>query len=255
MSNHEKLPNLHIWNSVKQTPTNFLKKIEFGYLKGKSDINPQWRLMAMTQAFGPVGHGWTYRNVRLWSEVAADGTVMAFAEVAVKTKIDGVWGEEFFGNGGSAIVEMQKGKLVAIDEGYKKAVTDALGVALKAVGVAADVYLGNYDGSKYLYNYDYAYLEQNAQPQSAENNGQHNQNNSQQSGQSKRTIHQLYQDALRAIGNTEDPDVLIKAITRFKDTQYGAGINNSCRAKADQMGWNITIPAQALSQQNSQMHH
>lgn len=84
---------------------------------------------------------------------------------------------------------------------------------------------------------------------------QQNQNNSQQSGQSKRTIHQLYQDALKAIGNTEDPDVLIKAINRFKDTQYGAGINNSCRAKADQMGWNITIPTQALSQQNSQMHH
>ncbi|GAB00756.1 MULTISPECIES: hypothetical protein [Acinetobacter] len=251
MSNKEKLPNLHIWNSVKQTPTNFLKKIEFGYLKGKSDINPQWRLMAMTQAFGPVGHGWTYRNVRLWSEVAADGTVMAFAEVAVKTKIDGVWGEEFFGNGGSAIVEMQKGKLVAIDEGYKKAVTDALGVALKAVGVAADVYLGNYDGSKYLYNYDFAYLEQNSN-ETVQNNAP---NNAQQSGQPKRTIHQLYQDALKAINNTEDPDVLVKAISRFKDTQYGTGINNSCRAKSDLMGWSINIPAHTPSQQNSQMHH
>ncbi|KJX74313.1 hypothetical protein WH42_00450, partial [Acinetobacter baumannii] len=138
MTTENSKDNLHIWNAVKQTPTNFLKKIEFGYLKGKSDINPQWRLMAMTQAFGPVGHGWTYRHVRLWSETAPDGTIMAFAEVAVKTKIDGVWGEEFFGNGGSAIVEVQKGKLVAIDEGYKKAVTDALGVAFKAIGVAAD---------------------------------------------------------------------------------------------------------------------
>ena len=62
-------------------------KIEFGYLKGKSDINPQWRLMAMTQAFGPVGHGWTYRHVRLWSETAPDGTIMAFAEVAVKPRL------------------------------------------------------------------------------------------------------------------------------------------------------------------------
>lgn len=98
--------------------------------------------------------------------------------------------------------------------------------------------------------------QQNANGQNNQRgNYQQNQNNSQQSGQSKRTIHQLYQDALKAIGNTEDPDVLIKAITRFKDTQYGAGINNSCRAKADQMGWNITIPAHALSQQNSQMHH
>ncbi|ELY5698926.1 hypothetical protein SNM00_003877, partial [Acinetobacter baumannii] len=53
MTTENSKDNLHIWNAVKQTPTNFLKKIEFGYLKGKSDINPQWRLMAMTQAFGP----------------------------------------------------------------------------------------------------------------------------------------------------------------------------------------------------------
>ena len=32
-------------------------------------------------------------------------------------------------------------------------------MAFKAVGVAADIYLGNFDGSKYLYNYDAAYHE------------------------------------------------------------------------------------------------
>lgn len=151
--------NLKVWNSVKQTPNQFLKKIGGGYLKGKSDINPQWRLMAMTQAFGMVGHGWTYRITRTWSEGAPDGTVMAFAEVAVKTKLDGEWGEEFFGIGGSTIVDKNKNGLQASDEGYKKAVTDALGVAFKAVGVAADIYLGNFDGSKYLYDYSEAYYE------------------------------------------------------------------------------------------------
>lgn len=149
--------NLEIWNKVKQPPTGALKQINFGYLKGKSDINPQWRIMAMTQAFGMVGHGWTYRIVRTWSEEAADKSVMCFAEVAVKTKHDGVWGEEFSGIGGSEIVELAKGVPKANDEGYKKAVTDALGVAFKAVGVAADIYFGNYDGSKYLSNIDNAY--------------------------------------------------------------------------------------------------
>ena len=79
--------NLKIWNEVKRPPNNVLKKIDYGYLKGKSDINPQWRLMAMTQAFGMVGHGWTYRIVRTWSETGSDGQVMAFAEVSVKTKL------------------------------------------------------------------------------------------------------------------------------------------------------------------------
>lgn len=151
--------NLAVWNKVSQAPSHFLKQIEFGYLKGKSDINPQWRLMAMTQAFGMIGHGWTYRIVRTWTETGADGQMMAFSEVAVKTKVEGEWGEEFSGIGGSMICQIANGKLKSSDEGYKMATTDALSVAFKAVGVAADIYLGNFDGSKYLYDYSAAYNE------------------------------------------------------------------------------------------------
>lgn len=153
------IENMEIWNKVKQAPSCFLKPIAFGHLKGKSDISPQWRLMAMTQAFGNVGHGWTYRIVKLWSEVGADGQIMAFAEIAMKTKLNGEWGEEFSGIGGSMIAELAKGNVKSNDEGYKMAVTDALGVAMKAVGVAADIYLGSYDGSKYRYDYSQAYNE------------------------------------------------------------------------------------------------
>lgn len=156
--------NLKTWNMVKQPPQNALKRIDFGYLKGKSDINPQWRLMAMTQAFGMVGHGWTYRIVRTWSEKCETGAVMCFSEVAVKTKLDGQWGEEFFGIGGSEIVEKNKNGISPNDEGYKKATTDALGVAFKAVGVAADIYFGNYDGSKYLYDIQSAFYEEPKKP-------------------------------------------------------------------------------------------
>ena len=162
------MSNLDYWNKVKQPPQNALKRIEFGYLKGKSDINPQWRLMAMTQAFGTVGHGWTYRIVRTWSENGSDGAVMCFAEVAVKTKIDGEWGEEFYGIGGSEIIEVAKVKPKSNDEGYKKATTDALGVAFKAVGVAADIYFGNYDGSKYLYDIQSAYHDEDELAQNFE---------------------------------------------------------------------------------------
>ena len=151
--------NLKIWNDIKRPPSSVLKKIDFGYLKGKSDINPQWRLMAMTQAFGVVGHGWTYRIVRTWSETGSDGQVMAFSEVAVKTKLNGEWGEEFFGTGGSTIVEFSKGNLKSNDEGYKMATTDALSVAFKAVGVAADIYLGCFDGSKYVKDVDEAFTD------------------------------------------------------------------------------------------------
>lgn len=158
--------NLKTWNKVKQVPAEFTKEIGFGKLKGKSDINPQWRLMAMTQAFGQVGHGWTYRIVRTWSEPhPTDGSVMCFAEVAVKTKVDGEWGQEFSGIGGSEIVEKNKNGLQSNDDGYKMAVTDALSVAFKAVGVASDVYLGNFDGAKYARNIDKAFDEPISQAQ------------------------------------------------------------------------------------------
>lgn len=158
--------NLKIWNKVKQVPPEFTKKISFGKLNGKSDINPQWRLMAMTQAFGAVGHGWTYRIVRTWSEPhPTDGSVMCFAEVAVKTKVDGEWGQEFSGIGGSEIVEKNKNGLQSNDDGYKMAVTDALSVAFKAIGVASDVYLGNFDGVKYARNIDKAFDEPISQAQ------------------------------------------------------------------------------------------
>lgn len=159
--------NLKIWNSVKQVPTQFLKTIDFGKLKGKSDINPQWRLMAMTQAFGVIGHGWTYRIVRTWTDHnPTTGEVMCFAEVAVKTKLDGEWGEEFSGIGGSAIVEKNKNGIVSNDDGYKMAVTDALSVAFKAIGIAGDIYLNLFDSSKYQYKgtYDKAYLEREEPP-------------------------------------------------------------------------------------------
>lgn len=143
------MENLKHWQQLAQVPVNRLKKIEFGYLKGKSDINPQWRIMAMTEVFGVVGHGWNWRIVRTWTETGADGQVMCFSEVAVKVKIDGVWGDEFSGIGGSLLCELSKGVLKSNDEGYKMATTDALGVAFKCLGVAADVYLGNFDGSKY----------------------------------------------------------------------------------------------------------
>lgn len=58
--------------------------------------------------FGMVGHGWTYRIARTWSEKCENGSVMCFSEVAVKTKLNGQWGEEFFGIGGSEIVEKNK---------------------------------------------------------------------------------------------------------------------------------------------------
>jgi len=141
--------NLRFWDKLKTPPPTALKPIMGGRLKGKSDINPQWRMQAMTEAFGPVGVGWTYTIDKLWTEPGTEGQVCAFALVTVKAKVDGEWSEPVPGVGGAMMIEKEKSGLYTSDEAFKMATTDGLSVALKAFGVAAEVYLGNLDGSKY----------------------------------------------------------------------------------------------------------
>ena len=59
------------------------------------------------------------------------------------------WSAAIPGMGGDYIIKKNKAGLVANDEAYKMCLTDALGNAAKCIGVAADIYRGNYDGSKY----------------------------------------------------------------------------------------------------------
>jgi len=151
--------NSRYWDKLRIPPVTALKAIQAGRLKGKSDINPQWRLQAMTETFGPCGIGWKYTIDKLWLERGlpvkckeADITleeVAAFALVSVYYKDGENWSEPIPGIGGSMFSEIEKYGPFNSDEAFKMAVTDALSVAFKAIGVAAEVYLGNFDGGKY----------------------------------------------------------------------------------------------------------
>ena len=103
----------------------------------------------MTETFGPCGIGWAYEIVRTWLEPAIDGQVMAFTEIRMRVKVDGEWSLPVPGIGGSTFIAKESAGLHASDECFKMATTDALSVAMKAMGVAADIYAGLWDGSKY----------------------------------------------------------------------------------------------------------
>lgn len=138
------------WDAMKHPPEAALKKIAGGRLSGMTDIKPQWRYEIMTQTFGPCGEGWKYTVDKLWTEPGSHEQVMAFALVSVYHKTaDGQWSEPTPGIGGSMLVTKETGGLHTSDEGFKMAVTDALSVAMKVLGVGADVYNGYWDGSKY----------------------------------------------------------------------------------------------------------
>lgn len=144
--------NLKLWNSFNQPPPSALKTILKGRLKGKSDINPQWRYKALTEQFGVCGFGWKYTIDKLWLEPGANDEMFAFAQISLYLAHNDKLSDPIPGIGGSKLIQREhEGRdLHNNDEAYKMAVTDALSVSFKMLGGAADVYMGLWDGTKYL---------------------------------------------------------------------------------------------------------
>ena len=140
--------NLSIYERVRSVPKEAKKEIEAGRLKGKNDINPMWRIKKLTEVFGPVGFGWYTEIVRTWTEASESGEMAVFVDIHLFVKKDGEWSKPIYGNGGNRLVANEKkyenGQQVYVpfldDDAYKKAYTDAISVAAKALGIGADVY-------------------------------------------------------------------------------------------------------------------
>ena len=140
--------NLYIYNAVRTVPSAALREIQAGRLKGKSDINPMWRIKALTEQFGPCGVGWRYAIMEKRLERGANDEIAAFVDINLWLKIDGEWTAPIPGTGGSAFVAKEARGMHTNDECFKMALTDAISVACKALGVGADVYWGG-DRTKY----------------------------------------------------------------------------------------------------------
>ena len=131
--------NLKIYNAVKKVPDEAKRAITGGRLKGKTEINPMWRIKALTEQFGPCGIGWYYEVTKQWLE--SSGTeVAAFVNILLYIKVGDEWSKPIPGVGGAMFVEQQKGSAYVSDECYKMATTDAISVACKQLGIGADVY-------------------------------------------------------------------------------------------------------------------
>lgn len=157
---------IEIYKSLSQPPATALRQITAGNLKGKTDINPQWRYEAMTEKFGLVGIG------------------------------------------GSKLVNAFSAGLQSNDEGYKMAVTDAFSTSLKMLGVAADIYAGRWDGSKY---------KDTPQEQQQGNNTSHSPNRSNQPQQQRQATPQTPQ--MKGGPDTQEERELINEllVKKFSD--------------------------------------
>ena len=132
--------NLKVYNNLRSVPKEAQKEIKGGKLKGFTDINPMWRIKALTEQFGPCGIGWKVVVTDKRIVEGAGGEKAAFVDIDLYYKVDGQWSEAVPGTGGSGFVNKEKGGLVTSDECYKMALTDAMSVAMKFLGGGADIY-------------------------------------------------------------------------------------------------------------------
>lgn len=145
------MDNLRYYNAGRAVPPEAKKPISAGRLKGMTDINPMWRIKRLTEMFGPCGIGWWYEIVN--EQIVNDEITKqraAFVDILLfyRDPDTGEASHGIPGTGGASFVANEKNGPYLSDECFKMALSDALSVAAKAIGVAADVYFER-DKTKY----------------------------------------------------------------------------------------------------------
>ena len=200
-----------IYSQAAAVPKEAQRQILAGRLRGKTDINPMWRIRKLTELFGPCGFGWRYTIDRQWLEHGANGETHAFVNISLYVKVDGEWSDAIPGTGGSYYTDTQKGTLYNSDECYKMALTDAISVSCKALGFGADIYWA--EGKT-------KYTDGDKKPTDDNGNDQNNQKpaNKQPEGDrsaQQRTSSRQIQDETAGI-QPGDGEAVLEAIRRIK---------------------------------------
>lgn len=145
------MDNMRYYSKVAEVPESAKKTITAGRLAGFTDINPMWRIQKLTELFGAAGEGWTTRNVRFSTyENESIKTVALLCELELVYRLeDGTWSAPVYGVGGNTLVADERNGARMDDDAWKKAYTDALSIACKALGFGANVYWKEV-GSKYV---------------------------------------------------------------------------------------------------------
>ncbi|MDQ0062342.1 hypothetical protein [Paenibacillus harenae] len=172
--------NMKVYEQVRSVPPEALKAITGGRLKGMSDINPMWRIKMLTEVYGPCGIGWRTEITEKRLEHGGGDEIVCFVDINLYVKVDGEWSYPIPGMGGSSFVTLERSGLYTSDECFKMAYTDAISVACKSLGFAADVYFEK-DRTKYTQQEE----KSSQAPQGSQNNhsNQTNQTTKQQTQQ------------------------------------------------------------------------
>lgn len=137
------MDNMKIYNQARSVPTEAKKAITAGRLKGMTDVNPMYRIKRLTEMFGPCGIGWWYEITDkqiVYDEISNQKAAFVDILLYFVDPETGAVCHGIPGTGGAAFVAQERNGAYLSDECFKMALTDALSVACKSLGIAADVY-------------------------------------------------------------------------------------------------------------------
>ena len=140
MSNH-----LDLWNRFADIDPAFTKPITGKDYRGTSP-NPHYVIQCLTEMFGPVGVGFGW-------EVEQDEFTPIGEEVLHWCRIR-FWHTDrsngFSAYGQTKALMKTKNGLRLDEDAPKKSLTDAITKAASQIGIAANIFLGRWDDSKYV---------------------------------------------------------------------------------------------------------
>jgi hypothetical protein len=147
---------LELWNKLEVTDPAYTKRFDKGNFRGTA-VDAVYNIKRVSEQLGPVGFAWGWHIVkdelvkfdageeptwihncvvRAWFK-QEDGSVREVEQVGSTIAA------RFVGRGSQR-------RFMVDDEYAKKSVTDALSKIMVSLGASADIWLGRFDGNKYV---------------------------------------------------------------------------------------------------------
>lgn len=138
--------NLAIWDELRKVDPAHTKPFKRSGGFSGTATKPIWLTMRMTSYFGPCGVGWG-TTAPEFQVINAGDEILVYCTV-------GLWHTKpeylVYGVGGDKVRTIQSAGPKNSDEAFKGAHTDAIGNAMKSIGMIADIHMGLFDDSKYV---------------------------------------------------------------------------------------------------------
>lgn len=146
-----------LWKQLEVTDDRMTKRFDKGNFKGTA-VDAVYNLWRVTQALGPVGFAWGWEVISQQLEHFGAGTDNPSS---IHTAVVRAWFRQEDGSVrtvdhiGQTIAARMVGqgpnRRYSVDDEYaKKSVTDALSKIMLSLGASADIWMGRFDGNKYV---------------------------------------------------------------------------------------------------------